>query len=100
MAAMTARRQLPDEEIAQRYQRGASLKELAHQFDVAVGTIRQRLAEADVPRRRPGAPALEVDGEQLAAVVASTGSVRRAAAELAISRSTARRRLGALCRQV
>lgn len=76
-----------------RYQHGASLKELADQFDVAVGTIRQRLAEAGVPSRRRGAPSLLIDSEQLAAAAVRAGSVRGAAAELAIGRSTARRRL-------
>ncbi len=90
---MVARRELPTAEVSARYEAGASLKALAAHYGVAVGTVRDRLREAGVARRAPGAPRCAIDDVRLVAAYIQHGSTRQAAAELGISRSTVQRRL-------
>ena len=84
---------LPVEELARRYENGASLRELADRFGISTGTVRARLTAAGVETRRCGAPRRNVDLGGLVYETHLAGSVRCAARRLGIDRETARRRL-------
>ncbi len=51
------RLELPDSEIARRYRAGESTATIARSLGVSVNTVRGRLIEAGIERRRRGAPA-------------------------------------------
>lgn len=81
------------DELIRHYRDGASLRDLAARYNVAVGTVRGRLHRAGEPLRRPGAPRLQVDVTAVVRETRLAGSSRRAALSLGVSRSTVGRRL-------
>ena len=93
---MSRRAQLPVADLARRYKGGASLRELAEDYGVSTGTVRDRLTSAGVAVRRRGAPRLDVDVPALVYETHLSGSRRAAAAALGVGRATAARRLAEL----